>query len=173
MDVEPIRRITKDILSQYNKRPKGWSVLADQKGNVLVLGPSSSYWLRLIWLNPHEYTGAGIKVDDPEEMRRIVEGTPSYGFRPLPKGSVQKLLRAVQRNGRVESSLAEKLLSITPVSTRELQKRSPSAILSGPIITHRDLSTISEGQRKLERKLTLEAEKLFRKRYPLRSGIYV
>jgi hypothetical protein len=173
LDVEPIRRITEKILSQYNRRPKGWSVLADQRGNVLVLGPGSSYWLRLIWLNPREYTGAGIKVDDPEKMRRIVEGTPSYGLRPLPRGSVQKLLRAVQRNGRVEGSLAEKLLSITPVSTRELKKRSPGAILSGPIITHRDLGAISEGQRRLERKLALEAEKLFRKRYPLRSGIYI
>lgn len=173
MDVEPIRRITEEILSQYNKRPKGWSVLADQRGNVLVLGPSSGYWLRLIWLNPREYTGAGIKVDDSEKMRRIVEGTPSYGLRPLPRGSVQKLLRAVQRNGRVEGSLAEKLLSITPVSTSELQKKSPGAILSGPIITHSDLGAISEGQRRLERKLALEAEKIFRKRHPLRSGIYI
>jgi len=173
LDVESIRKITEEILSQYNRKPEGWSVLVDQRGNVVVLGPSSGYWLKLIWLNPNEYTGAGIKVDDPEEMRRMVEGTPSYGLRPLSKGSVQKLLAAVQRTGRVEGSLAKRLLSMPPVSTSELEERRPDAVLSGPIISHPDLRAISEGQRSLERKLDLEAEKLFRKRYPLRSGMYV
>jgi len=173
LDAEPVGRVTEEILSQYNRRPKGWSVLADQRGNVFVLGPSSSYWLRLIWVNPYEYTGVGIKVDDSEKMRSIVEGAPSYGLRPLPRGSIQKILRAFQRNGSVEGGLAEELLSIKPVSTGELQKRRPDAVLSGPIITHRDLSAISEGQRRLERRLALEAEKLFRKKYPLRSGMYI
>ncbi len=170
--MEPIRRLTEEIINQYNRKPTGWSVLVDRRGNIIILGPSSSYWLRLIWLNPHKYTGVGIRIDSPREIREMVEGTPPYGLRPLPKGSVRRLVGAIRRNDRLEASFIKRLLNITPVSTIELRERRPEAVLGGPVITHRDLSIISEGQRKLERKLALEAERLFRKRYPLRSGIY-
>jgi len=54
----------------------------------------------------------------------------------------------------------------------ELEKKRPNAVLTGPVIAHLDLSTISKSQKELELKLTIEAEKLFRNKYPHRAAIY-
>ena len=59
---EPIDQVTNRILDQYNRHPEGWSVLVDSQRNVLVVGPSSGYRLRLVPLNPQEYTGVGTKI---------------------------------------------------------------------------------------------------------------
>lgn len=172
MGAEPIELVIERILGQYNRKPEGWSVLTDQRGNVLVLGPGLGYRLKLIPLNPQEYTGVGARIRGSEEIQKIVEGIPSYGFRPLSREETRRLLEGVQQGGALQDKLIEKLLGTKPVPTWELQERRPEAILSGPVIAHPDLSAISRGQEELEKRLAVEAMKLFRKRYPLRAGIY-
>jgi len=54
----------------------------------------------------------------------------------------------------------------------EIEKERPNAVLSGPIIAHPDLSTISKSQRELESKLRIGAGKLFRQKYPHRAEMY-
>jgi len=105
-------------------------------------------------------------------VRRLVEGTPSYGLRPLSSGETRELLNAIHREDAIPNRLIERLLGMKPVPTWELEERGPKAVLSGPVIAHPDLSAISESQRQLERKLALEADKLFRKKYPDRAAIY-
>lgn len=172
MSVEPVESLMRRVMAQYNRRPEGWSVLTDLRGNVLILGPESGYRLKLIEVNPQEHTGVGVRVGGLEEVRRIVEGTPSYGLRPLSSRETRELLNAIHREDAIPNRLIERLLGMKPVPTSELEERGPKAILSGPIIAHPDLSAISEGQRQLERKLALEADKLFRKKYPERAAIY-
>ncbi len=92
MVTEPIESLMPKIMKRYNSRPVGWNVLRDYKGNFLVLGPSDGYMLKMIPLNPQEHIGVGIKIDDSYEMRRLVEGAPSYGFRPLSTNQTERLV---------------------------------------------------------------------------------
>ena len=158
------------IMNRYNNQPEGWSVLTDRKGNLLVLGPNDGYMLRMIAINPQEHTGVGAKIDNPQKIRRFVNGAPSYGFRPLSTGQTKKLLNSFRRGE--QHKLVSELLERKPLSIPELHKKKPKVVLGGPYIRHPDLSTISENQRLLEAKLKIESEKLFRKRYPLRASIY-
>lgn len=159
------------IMNRYDGRPIGWNVLTDYKGNVLVLGPKEGYMLKMVSINPKKHTGVGMKIDDPHEMRRLVEGAPSWGFRPLSTMQTKELLNRF-RHSEERNGLVSKILERKPVSTRELKKKRPKAVLSGPFIGYPDLSTISKSQRELELKLKIEAEKLFRKKYPYRATIY-
>ena len=171
MSFEPIEQVIERIMNLYNKNPGGWSVLIDQKGNMLVLGPRTGYKLRLIPINPREYTGVGVKIQGLEEIRETLRGIPSYGFRPLTRYKMKRFLDSIQQEGLIKEKLIRELFRIKPVPTRELQVRT-EAILSGPIITHPDLSAVSKGQRELEARLTMEAERLFRMKYPSRARIY-
>lgn len=158
-------------MNQYNNQPVGWTVLADPKGNLLVLGPNNGYMLKMLHLNPQEYTGVGIEIEDTENLRRVVEQGPSYGFRPLSNKQSRELMNSFKERDK-QASLISELLNTKPVPTWELEKKKPSTVITGPIIAHPNLSTISKSQRELEWKLKSEANKLFRKKYPHRAAIY-
>ena len=172
MSAEPIESLMKRVMDQYNKKPEGWSVLIDHKGNMLVLGPRIGYRFKLIPINPKEYTGVGVRISGLKEMRRVVEGVPFYGFRPLPERETKELLNSTHQGGTIQNKLIKKLLGMKPVPTWELHEKAPKAVLSGPVIAHPNLSAISKSQQELEMKLAIEAEKLFRKKYPRRAAIY-
>lgn len=172
MNVEPIESLMRRIIHQYNEEPEGWSVLTDHKGSVLVLGSRMGYRLKLIPLNPHEFTGVGVRIGSTKEMRKVLDGVPSYGFRPLSGLETRKLLSTIHQRGAVQNRLIQRLLGIKPVPTWELEKKMAKTVLGGPIITHPNLSAISESQRELEMKLAVEADRLFRKKYPGRAAIY-
>ena len=171
MSAEPIESLMNRIMNQYNRKPEGWTVLVDFKGNVLVMGPTEGYRLKTIYLNPYEYTGVGIKIEDPEKVRSLVEGSPSYGFRPLSSTQTKELLKNFHERD-FQNKVVREVLETRPVPTWELEKKKPKAFLSGPIIAHPNLATISNNQRELEAKLAAEADKLFRKKYPHRAAIY-
>ena len=163
MVTEPIESLIPKIMRQYNNRPVGWNVLRDYKGNFLVLSPSDGYMLKMIPLNPHEHTGIGIKIDNSNDIRRLVKGAPSYGFRPLSTTQTERLLHSF-RQGETPHSLISKLLEQKPVAIPELATNKPKAVLNGPFIGHPDLSTISASQRELEATLKIASLKLFKKK---------
>jgi hypothetical protein len=169
---EPVEQITKKILNQYNRHPEGWSVLVDSKGDVLVIGPSSGYRLKLVPLNPREYTGVGVRLGRSKGLREMVKDIPPYGFRPLSRQETRDLLSAIHRRGRPTNERIKKLLEMKPVPTWEIDERRPEAVVTGPLVAHPNLSAISKGQRELEAKLAVEADKLFRRKYPLRARTY-
>jgi hypothetical protein len=168
---EPIEAVIKRIMIRYNENPRDWRVLIDNRGNALVLGPESSYKLRFIHINPYEYTGVGVTIRGLEELRENLRTIPSYGFRPLTKDRTKKFLESIQNQESIKEKLVRDLFKINPVPTQKLRDET-ATILSGPIITHPDLSSISKEQRKLEARLTMEAERLFRVKYPSRARIY-
>lgn len=172
MGAEPVESLMSRILNQYNRKPEGWTVLTDHKGNVLVLGPKVGYRLKLIPLNPEEYTGVGTRIGGLKEMRRVAKGFPSYGFRSLSGTESKELLNTIHRGGTVQNKLIKELLGMKPVPTWELREKRPKVVLSGPVIAHPNLSAISKGQRELEARLAIEADKLFRKKYSQRAAIY-
>lgn len=172
MKVEPLEEVQRKIIKLYNKNPEGWRILTDKKGNIIVLGPRTNYRLKLISINPQQYTGIGLKIEQIKKTRNIGKEFPSYGFRPLSRKDAQELLRSILRKSNLQKELINKLFDIKPMSTRGLEHENPDIILGGPILVHPDLSTISKKQRELEAKLASEADKLFRKKYPSRAKIY-
>ena len=171
MSTEPVDFLAKKIMDRYNRHPVGWTVLRDLKGNVLVTGPKEGYMLKMITINPQEYTGIGVQIDNPRELRTLVEGAPLFGYRPLARIQAEELLNSF-RNGRHKEGLISEILERKPIPALEIEKKRPSAVLTGPIIAHPDLSTISKSQRELEMKLRIGAEKLFREKYPHRAEMY-
>lgn len=169
---EPVEQITKRILRQYNRHPEGWSVLVDNKRNVLVIGPSSSYRLKLVPLSPQEYTGVGVKFGRSKGLQKMVKNLPPYGFRPLSREETRDLLSAIHRRGRPTDKRIKELLEMKPVPTWEIDKKRPEAVVTGPLVAHPNLSAISKRQKELEAKLAVEADKLFRRKYPLRARTY-
>ena len=171
LHVEPLDSLLKEILNQYNNNPRGWRVFADAKGNMLVLGPGTGYRLKLLSLNPSDVTGVGVNIP-MDEVQGMPLGLPSYGYRPLSHGDVAQLFSSLHQNMPMPKGLIGDLLGIKPVPTWDLKGESSRGVLTGPIIAHPDLASISRGQRELDAKLTLEANRLFRARYPFRAGIY-
>jgi len=169
---EPVEQITKRILRQYNRHPEGWSVLVDNKGNVLVIGPNSGYRLKLVPLSPQEYTGVGVKFGRSKGLQKMVKNLPPYGFRPLSREETRDLLSTIHRRGRPTDERIKELLEMKPVPTWEIDKKRPEAVVTGPLVAHPNLSAISKRQKELEAKLAVEADKLFRRKYPLRAGTY-
>lgn len=173
MIFEPVDQITSKILRQYNRHPEGWSVLVDNKGDVLVVGPSSGYRLKLVHLSPGEYTGVGVRFGRSQGLRKMVKNLPPYGFRPLSREETRDLLLVIHRRDRPTDERIKKLLEMKPVPTWEIDGgKSSGAVVTGPLVAHPNLSTISKRQKELEAKLAIEADKLFRKRYPLRARTY-
>ncbi|MEJ2241237.1 MAG: hypothetical protein P8Y18_03725 [Candidatus Bathyarchaeota archaeon] len=171
MSIEPIESLMPKIFKRYNDLPVGWNILRDYKGNLLIIGPNEGYMLKIVPITPQESTGVGIKVESTNQIRRIIAGAPSYGFRPLSTQQTEKLVKSFQQ-GKNQNKLLSKLLEKNPVSIPELNKEKPESILGGPLINHPDLSTISKGQRQLEAKLKIESMKLFKMKYPQRASIY-
>ncbi|MEM4245686.1 MAG: hypothetical protein QW390_00140, partial [Candidatus Bathyarchaeia archaeon] len=160
-------------MERYNRNPEGWRVLTDFKGNVLILGPTTGYRLKLIPLNPNEYTGVGARIGDLSEVRKAFDKAPPYGFRPLSGEEFRELLETFHQDGTVQEEILKRLLGVKPVPLPELQGSGAEAVLSGPIITRPDLSLVSDGQKELEMRLSKEADKLFRMRYPHRTSFYI
>ena len=171
MNAEPIDSLIEKIIRRYNKRPLGWATIMDMKGNVLVLGPEEGYMLKFITINPQEHTGIGVEIDSLRDIRELTEGTPGYGFRPLSGLQVEEILRSIRHPEQGNRPVSE-VLEGKPLPTWELERKKPLAVLSGPVIAHPDLSTISKSQKQLESKLRIEAERLFEKKYPDRAAIY-
>lgn len=157
------------IMSQYNKHPEGWKVLSDQKGNVLIFGPRNAYRLKLIPLNPEEFIGVGAKLNNVREVKRLEKRGPPFGLRPLSHAETRELLTSGQQG---QAKMISKLLETRPLPVENIFKKKPNAILSGPIIRYPNLSAISKSQKELESKLTIDANRLFRKRHPGRAAIY-
>ena len=171
MSIKPVELLAKRIMHRYNKHPVGWTVLRDFKGNILVTGQKEGYMLKIITINPQEYTGIGVKIDSPHELRTLVDGAPLFGYRPLSNNQAEELLNSFlhrERNTRLISEILEK----KPIPTLEIRKKKPKAVLTGPVIAHPDLRTISKSQRELELKLRIGAERLFRQKYPHRAEMY-
>ena len=171
MNPEPIESLMPRILNRYNRKPSGWMVLTDSHRNVLVLGPKIGYRLKLVQLNPRQFTGVGVKIKNTRRIRKQVEGGPSYGFRPLSSSAVEQLIVSGD-SGRIPNELLNDFFNLSPVPLGDINKTRPKAILSGPVLVHPNLNVLSTSQKKLEAKLSLEADKLFRTKYSYRADMY-
>ncbi|MHA2229804.1 MAG: hypothetical protein ACXADL_15440 [Candidatus Thorarchaeota archaeon] len=170
--VESVEDILPRILRQYERKPKGWRVLSTPQGEMLVLGPDSSFQLKLIPLNPRQYTGAGVEIPDTDDKLDSIKTSPEYGLRPLSDNDIEGLINAISSPVLARTEL-ENIIRRAPVPPAELNRIKSELILSGPVLTRPDLGSLGSETMKIQAALNKSASEEFRKRYPMRSGMYI
>jgi len=171
--INTLEETVKEILDGYNRKPKGWHIASDFRGNSLVLGPGRGYRLKLMMINPQESLGVGVRIDDVGELRRSMGEGASSGFRPLNIDIAKEVFSVLSSAEEVKKQeVIRRVLDIDPVPTWELQGNNLGAVMGGPFIAHPDLRAISRKQSELDERLAAELDKLFRLKHPMRASIY-
>ncbi|MHA2065325.1 MAG: hypothetical protein ACXABY_13195 [Candidatus Thorarchaeota archaeon] len=136
-----------------------------------MVGPDSSFQLKLISLNPFEFVGSGMEIKDSSSLVKSVRSTPEFGLRPLTDTDIQSLVAAFGDPHGVQSQLRD-IIKRAPVSSSKLGGGSVNHILSGPVLTRPDLSSLGGNVKEVQNRLDKSAMSVFRKRYPMRAGMY-
>ena len=158
-------------MQDYSDDPRGWRIMSTPVGDMLVLGPTSSFQMKLIPLGPQKYTGAGIEITEPKKALKQIRQTPEYGLRSLSSDDVSDLMAALS-NPQSSSAKLHEILRRSPQSHADLTQSDVEHILSGPVLTRPDLGSLDPTILKMQRSLDLSASDIFRKRYPMRAGMY-
>ncbi len=170
-DAEPVEDVIPRILEQYSERPRGWRVLHTPVGDMLVVGPTSAYQLRLIPLGPGRFTGAGVELDGESPSIERMKATPEFGLRSLTNNDLEDLIRGIE-NPEISRPKIDEIIKRTPIHPSDLGRQKAKHYLSGPVLTRPDLTSLSPDISSIRRNLELQAEKVFREKYPMRSGMF-
>jgi hypothetical protein len=171
-DPEPAEEIVPRILKQYSERPRGWHIMNTPRGEVLVLSPDSAFQLKLISLNPREFTGAGVELPESNDIVDSIRTSPEFGLRPISEADLQGIVHSLRGSDDARQEIGE-ILSRTPLSLDDLSSNQSSHILRGPVLTRPDLGSLSPELLKMQMTIDRSAQRTFRKRYPMRAGMYV
>lgn len=169
---EPAEGVVQRILRQYSDRPRGWRVLSTPRGEMMVLGPDSAFQLKLIPLNPFEFTGAGVEIPAPGTALEELKSAPEFGFRALSEADVKGLFEALSDPSSSRLSV-ESIIKRAPMSLEEMGRVHGRHFLSGPVLTRPDLGSLGPDILRTQVSLDRAADELFRKRYPHRAGMFV
>jgi hypothetical protein len=168
---KPVEEIIPSILEDYSDEPRGWRVMSTPVGDILVLGPTSTFQMKLIPLGPQKFTGAGVEITEPRKVLKRIRQTPEYGLRGLSSGDISDLMSALN-NPESSSAKLHSILQRSPESHADLTQSNAEHILSGPVLTRPDLGSLDPTLLKMQRTLDLSAAEVFRRKYPMRSGMY-
>jgi hypothetical protein len=141
------------------------------RGEVLVLSSDSAFQLKLIPLNPREFTGAGVELPESNDVVDSIRTSPEFGLRPLSEIDLQGIASSMSSGQDARQEIG-KILSRTPLSLEDLSAGQSSHILRGPVLTRPDLGSLSPEMLKMQTTLDRSAQKTFRKKYPMRAGMY-
>jgi hypothetical protein len=170
-DPEPAEKIVSRILEQYSERPRGWHIMNTPRGEVLVLSSDSAFQLKLIPLNPQEFTGAGVELPESNDIVESIRTSPEFGLRSLSESDLQEIANSMRTDKDARQEIGE-ILSRTPLSLEDLSSIKSSHILQGPVLTRPDLGSLSPDMLKMQTALDRSAQKTFRKRYSMRASMY-
>lgn len=145
--------------------------MSTPRGEMLVLSSDSAFQLKLIPLNPYEFTGAGIELPESCDTVDSIRSSPEFGLRPLSESDLHGILNSLTGEKGPKLSLDD-ILRRTPRSLEDISADSPSPILRGPVLMRPDLGSLSPEILKRQLSLDRSAEKTFRKRYPERAGMF-
>ncbi|MCD6563474.1 MAG: hypothetical protein J7K23_06110 [Thermoproteales archaeon] len=173
-DFLPAEKVKKIFLKRYNENPKNWSIIQkiDERKfiNTFILNPEESWLLKEYPVNPYKTLGLGTTIDVKKDIIHRFS-KPGFGFRPLPDTFLEKI--SSQSDLEIRKIIIDALRK-SPRPYTELDKK---IVLGGPLYVANDssfsLDLISDEQRKLDKKLALELEKLVRKKYPQSYSLYV
>ena len=170
-DIEPADEIVPRILEQYSNSPRGWRVLSTPIGDMLVVGPESAFQLKLISINPQEFTGAGIEIPESNATIDSLRASPEYGLRPLDRTDIRSLID-VMSNPTAAHLQLESIINRELIHPRDLSKTKAEHLLTGPVFTRPELGSMSHEIRDIQASLEVSAQKIFRKKYPMRAGMF-
>ncbi len=170
-DIESADELVPRILRLYSESPRGWRVLSTPKNEMLVVGPSSAFQLKLIPLNPREVTGAGVELPESNSAIDRIRESPEYGLRPLDTLDIQKLIESISDPMSSQNHL-QSIIQRDPVSPNELEKVDVEHLLAGPVFTRPDLGSMSPEMLKIQDTLERSARRIFKNKYPMRAGMY-
>ena len=171
-EIEPAEQIVPKIMDKYNESPRGWRILSTPTGGMIFLGPKSAFQLKLISLGPQKFTGAGMQLSERDDSLDRLASSPEFGLRPLMKSDIEGLADAVGDAEKAKQSIRT-LLERAPLSPAEAKKNRAEQFLSGPVLTRPELSSLGPAIKKAELTLDKNAQDIFRKKYPMRAGMYM
>ena len=171
-DPEPAEEIVPRILKRYSERPRGWHIMNTPRGEVLVLSSDSAFQLKLIPLNPTEFTGAGIELPESNDTVDRIRTSPEFGLRPVSETDIQNIANAMSGSEEARKDVRE-VLKRAPLSVEDLSASTSSHILQGPVLTRPDLGSLSPDILKMQLAPDRSAQKIFRDRHPMRAGMYI
>ena len=130
MEFMPAEDAMERLLQKYNRDPKGWrvSIGDDPHGyvDVFVRSPREFWQIKLDSLYKPTPLGTAAKIGGPSNKRKVDEGVPDFGFRPIPEDLFRRLLEPHTRG----PDIAAEILRRDPMRLADI--RAP-AIASGPI----------------------------------------
>jgi len=156
MEIISLEESINEIIEKYNKKPKGWKFISDFKGNIIVIGPDMGYQLKVMMINPYESIGIGTRLYKPINEPIKYDFKYNSGFRILDEKSFKEIISG-------NYNIIWNILRKDPIPTYELNKG--KIILGGPILA-------TDIKSKIEEKLSIELEKLFRKKYPFKANMF-
>ena len=145
--------------------------MSTPRNEMLVLSSDSAFQLKLIPLNPYEFTGAGLELPESCDTVDTIRSSPEFGLRPLSELDLQGILNSITGEEGPKLSLDD-LLKRTPKSIEDISVDTPAPILRGPVLMRPDLGSLSPEILKRQISLDRSAEQTFRKRFPERAGMY-
>ncbi|MHA2601920.1 MAG: hypothetical protein AM324_007310 [Candidatus Thorarchaeota archaeon SMTZ1-83] len=169
--VEPVEDIVPRILERYEKHPRNWRVMHTPRGEMLVVGPDSVFQLKLISLNPFEFTGSGVEMTKDDNVVKSLKSTPEFGLRPLSDVDIQRIIESLTDSSRPRFDFGE-VIKREPMSPSKVRGSSVEHLLSGPILHRPNLGSLSPEILRIQESLDRSARTTFRKRYPERAGMF-
>ena len=168
---EPADKIVPRIVKQYSERPRGWHILSTPRNEMLVLSSDSAFQLKLIPLNPYEFTGAGAELPESCDTVDTIRSSPEFGLRPLSEPDLHGIMNSITGDQGPKLSLDD-ILKRTPRSIEDISADASAPILRGPVLMRPDLGSLSPEILKRQLSVDRSAERTFRKRFPERAGMY-
>lgn len=145
--------------------------MSTPRGEMLVLSPESAFQLKIIPLSPFEFTGAGVEIPNSNKAIDSIRSSPEFGFRPLDESDLVSIAQAIGSEEQPQSKLRE-ILARTPLSLDDVASGTASHILRGPVLMRPELGSLDPETLRMQVDLDKEADRIFRKKYPMRSGMY-
>jgi hypothetical protein len=143
--------------------------MSTPRNEMLVLSSDSAFQLKLIPLNPFEFTGAGIELPESCDTVDTIRTSPEFGLRPLSESDLHGIINSITGDHGPKLSIDD-ILKRIPHSIDEL---SSTPVLRGPVLMRPDLGSLSPEILKRQLSLEKSAERTFRKHFPERAGMYL
>jgi len=154
--------VLEEVYRRYNKDPLGWFItLGSDRRNrsVILIQKERRLWqIKTHHISPYNNLSVGGKT---KSDKISAPNTISFGWRDLSKELLQKINDDIRGGGEVSLEVIE---SISKVDPKPLEDEFTN-MMTGPFnIIANPISSISKNQGKLDKKLSLELDKLLFKR---------
>ncbi|MEA1993154.1 MAG: hypothetical protein U9N35_01985 [Euryarchaeota archaeon] len=157
MKIKKDQELFKEIIEEYNENPEGWKASISGQGSRLnfYISKGKQLWhLKAEMIHPYKKIGIGGKT----KIKKEIDHDFSFGWRPLTKKQMKKIVNELKKDGEVSDSTVKDLLEASPKSFFDIDEE---YAFQGPIaFSNRPFRKLSKNQEKLDSKLTKELNKL-------------